>query len=532
MKDRSKNVYIKGNHPIRDYVLNQYICKGFQIYECLDDASNFLEDGEDTILILLTSPSHSDRLKEDQDAIQYLKFVAEKMTMTDSRRPQVHVLFQSSVTLELLLKYDLPSFVNEKLDVYPFTMEDMWAKNVWVSLPGITKMLYPSLDRLSITSDSSSKIHLVISGFDEQAEILSIHAALLAHFPNYRSTDRYPIRTRITLLDQQMKAKRDAFIARYSSLFMHSYYRTVSVQNQVVHLHKPVSDENRKAFVDVEWEFVEGSITDDIVRDKIERWSIDQNQQLTLVISHDDDEVNLKEVLCLPTILKERNIPVLVRLRRSELADLLKESPLCSHLYPFGMYDRGYDVELPLIRMAKYLNYFYRSSYQNKEIPTDFSTEEVENAWKDECSLKMRFSNIYNVMTIPCKMHSLGHEPTDTIAFYALNQSEIESLAETEHNRWCVERLILGDRPCTDDEKKIIRQNIQEIIDARSHGKDEPENLKVLYKKQYGVHYDLCAFDELEMDATGKNVQVYDYDLTASIPLIYKTYLEDVGYEG
>ena len=76
MKDRSKNVYIKGNHPIRDYVLNQYICKGFQIYECLDDASNFLEDGEDAILVLLTSPSHSDRLKEDQDAIQYLKFVA------------------------------------------------------------------------------------------------------------------------------------------------------------------------------------------------------------------------------------------------------------------------------------------------------------------------------------------------------------------------------------------------------------------------------------------------------------------------
>lgn len=530
MKDRSRNVYVRGNHPIRDYILNQYISKGYPIHECLDDASNFLENGEDAILILLTSPCHLDRLEVDQDAIQYLELVAEKMPLTDNR-PQVHVLFQSSVTLELLLKYDLPSVVNEKLDVYPFTMEDMWAKNIWVGLPGITRMLYPSLDRLSITSDSSSKIHLVISGFDEQAEILAMHAALIAHFPNYRSTDRYPIRTRITIVDQQMKTKRDAFIARYSSLFMHSYYRTVSVQEQVVLLHKPVSDEKRKAFVDVEWEFVEGSMTDGIVQDKMKRWSMDENQQLTVVVSHGNDEENLKQVLCLPQILKERNIPVFIRLRRSELADLLKESPLCSHIYPFGMYDRGYDVELPLIKMAQYLNYFYRCSYQHKEIPTDFSTEEVENAWKDEHSLKMRFSNIYNVMTIPCKMHSLGHEPTDAVAFYALNQSEIASLAETEHNRWCVERLILGDRPCTDEEKKIIRQNIQAIIDARCQGKDEPEDLKVRYKKLHGVHYDLCAFDELEVDATGKNAQVYDYDLTASIPLIYQTYLEEVGYE-
>ena len=145
--------------------------------------------------------------------------------------------------------------------------------------------------------------------------------------------------------------------------------------------------------------------------------------------------------------------------------------------------------------------------------------------------MKMRLSNIYNVMTIPTKMHSVGHDRSDADTFYALNRDEIRMLAETEHNRWSVERLILGDRPCTDDEKTKIRQNIQEIIEAHRMGKEMPVDLKRKYKKEYHVHYDLCAYDELEMDPTGKSAQTYDYDLTASIPLIYKTYFEEMKNE-
>ena len=83
----------------------------------------------------------------------------------------------------------------------------------------------------------------------------------------------------------------------------------------------------------------------------------------------------------------------------------------------------------------------------------------------------------------------------------------------------------------TPEEKEEIRQNIQEILESRRADKEIPADLKRKYKKENHVHYDLCAYDELEIDPTGKNAQTYDYDLTASIPLIYKTFYEKVGNE-
>ena len=528
---KKREVYIKGNHPLRESIEKQYIRGGYDIYDCLDDCSAFIENPMNAEMVILTSPCSSNRLQEDCNVIHFLRVLSGKMPDNDGIRPIVHVLFQSSVTLDYLLKHDLPSAVNEKLDVYPFTLEDMWAKKVLVGLPGVVDLFYPSLDRRPITSNSVDRVHIVINGFDEQAEVFAIHAALIAHFPNYRNGDSLPIRTRITMVDENMTTKRDALIARYQTLFDHSFYRTINISDRSVVFHRPVYNGKRKDFVDVEWEFVNGNITDCVVRDKITTWSTDERRQLTLVISCGTDEVNLNHCMSLPRAVFEQRIPVLVRISQKEIAENMVYSIDEHHIYPFGMHDCGYDVTLPLVKMAKLLKYFYDCSYGDKGIPTEFSMNEVEKAWKQEYSMKMRLSNIYNVMTIPTKMHSVGHDRSDADTFYALNRDEIRMLAETEHNRWSVERLILGDRPCTDDEKTKIRQNIQEIIEAHRMGKEMPVDLKRKYKKEYHVHYDLCAYDELEIDPTGKSAQTYDYDLTASIPLIYKTYFEEMKNE-
>ena len=523
-----KNVYIKGNHPIREFIIDQYVRNGNIVYDLLNDTSDFIVNNKEMEFVILTSPYGSNRMEEDNGAICLLKELAEKMSGSENIRPIVHVLFQCSITLEILLKHGLPFAISEKLDVYPFTIEDMWAKNVLVGLPGVTELVYPSLDRRSITVDSMDRVHLVISGFDYQAEAFAIHTALIAHFPNYRSGDKLPIRTRITIIDENISSKRDALIAKYQSLFDHSFYRTITIADQSCSFHKPMYDGKRKDFVDVEWEFVDGNITDSIVRDKIENWAVDSRQQLTFLISHDEDERNLTLCMSLPRIVHEQKIPVFVRMRQMGVLETIMSST-DYNIYLLGMYDCGYDVNMPLVKMAKLLKYFYDCSYGDKGVPTTFLKDEVEEAWNMEHSMKMRFSNIYNVMTIPTKMHSVGHNREDADTFYALNSREIQSLAETEHNRWSVERLILGDRPCTDEEKGMIRQNIQEILEARHMGREIPTDLKKKYKKECHVHYDLCAYDELEVDPTGKNAQTYDYDLTASIPLIYKAYYEEVN---
>lgn len=528
---KKREVYIRGNHPMRQYIQNQYIDKGFIVYDCLDDCSAFIANKKNAEMVILTSPDASDNLQEDYKAIHFLTCLAEEMPADEERRPIVHVILQSSVTFELLLKRDLPLSINEKLNVYPFTVEDMWAKKVLVNLPGITEPFCPPLDRCPIASDSTGRIHVVISGFDKQAEAFAIHTALIAHFPNYRNDDKIPIRTRITVIDENVKTKRNILVAKYQSLFEHSFYRTITLSDQKCELHKPVYYGKRKDFVDVEWEFVEGDITHRVVREKLAAWSIDRNRLLTIVISCENEEINLAKSLSLPHMVHEQEIPVFVRMSHSVLAETFFTSSGANHIYPFGMCDYGYDVKMPLVEMAKLLKYFYDCSYGDKGIPTEFLKGEVDKAWNMEHSMKMRLSNIYNVMTIPTKMHSVGHDRSDADTFYALNRDEIKLLAEVEHNRWNVERLILGDRPCTDEEKKMIRQNIREIFEARRAGKKIPVDLKKKYKKDNHVHYDLCAYDELEIDPTGKNVQTYDYDLTASIPLIYKTYYGEVANE-
>ncbi len=528
---KNKEVYIIGSHPIKESIVKQYIDRGFNAYDCLDDCSSFIENRMNAELIILTSPYASDRLQEDCNSIELLKTLSHKIPDNDGKRPVVHVLFQSSVTLNHLLKHDLPSFVNKKMDIYPFTLEDMWAKKVLVELPGVTELFYPPLDRNPIISDSIDRVHVVISGFDEQAEVFAIHSSLIAHFPNYHAEDKLPIRTRITIVDENINNKRDAFVAKYQSLFDHSFYRTINISDRSCEFHRPMYFGKRKDFVDVEWEFVDGNITDCIVRDKITAWSSDKTQQMTVVISWGGDEENLNQCMSLPRAVYEQNIPVFVRISQKTIAENLISLADDNHIYPFGMCDCGYDISMPLVRMGKLLKYFYDCSYGDQGIPTKFSMDEVEKAWEQEFSMKMRMSNIYNVMTIPTKMHSVGHNRLDADTFYALNGDEIRMLAETEHNRWSVERLILGDRPCTDEEKEEIRQNIQEMLESRRADKEIPADLKRKYKKENHVHYDLCAYDELEIDPTGKNAQTYDYDLTASIPLIYKTFYEKVGNE-
>ena len=152
--------------------------------------------------------------------------------------------------------------------------------------------------------------------------------------------------------------------------------------------------------------------------------------------------------------------------------------------------------------------------------------DEVEQEWRKLESFSFRYSNIYNVMTLATKMRILGHRDDDWEKFYALTQEEIEQLSAVEHNRWSVDRLILGFRPPTDIEREEIEKNIQQFILAKKTGGEKPDkDLKTVYKRKK-VHYDLSSYRELREDKTGENVKALDYDLTACIPLIAQSYNE------
>ena len=509
---------IIGSHPIRKSIIKQYEALGYSI----ELANNVAEaQGKDYHELCILPQNGS----ADHDMLQALETFATSYPETPEgqSKPLCHLLLHDKVTLWLLQTLDLYSEIHKKFELYAFTMEDQWAKNVFCGLSNVNS--FPPLDREKIDSNSNKTVHLVIASFSDLGESLALHATLIAHFPNY--VRNQVLRTRITIVDKEMAAKKDAFIQRYTSLFENSYYRCIDLHHRsMTQYHEPVYHASREVFVDVEWEFVDGDFYDPLFQMKLQLWADDKEQILTLALCDTDYNINFDRAFTLPKNIYQNSITVLVHTQRSGILDKVHETEGYHNLYPIGMDDCGYDIRLPLLQIAKRLNYFYTCSYGQEGIPTEMSLEKVEAAWRNVPTFSMRYSNIYNVMTMATKMRSLGHEEKDWDKFFALTLEEIEQISAVEHNRWSTERLILGFRPPTDTEREEIRRNIEAFITAKTTGKEMPEqDLKNLYKKKK-IHYDLCSYRELSEDKTGQNVRLYDYDLTACIPLIAQSFKE------
>lgn len=496
-------VIIFGSHPLVPQLVKQFEQAEAQVTVC----QSLQIPTEATV------PDELAVLSED-DAVTH-SFLVDIATLWEGRsqeRPLVHLLLKQTSSLHMYRKVDFPEVVNRVFEVYPFTMEEAWSNQVVVRLPGIIDHPYPALDRKPVLADSDQFVHLVIAGFDAYASGVAVKAAHVAHYPNYNGKQQRPLRTRISFISSRMGADRNAFIARFRTLFEHSFYRSIDLEAQTSQLHHPQYEGNREDFVDVEWEFIDGDLSHPILAQKLKLWALDPCRQLTLVLSDEQDSVNIERALSLPEEIYSQIIPVWVRQKKDMLTGVANRSPKYKNLISFGMEDCGYDVRLPAVRLSRLLHYCYSCISARKEIPTVFLPEEVDKKWREVNSLKTRMANVSSIETMATKMHSLGHDPEDARTFYALSQEEIDSLSRCEHNRWCVERLMAGMRPCTDEERERVGRDIA---------------FKTVLKNELEAHYDLCAYDDLGMDENGVDVREYDRLLVASIPLMTATCLEE-----
>lgn len=345
-------------------------------------------------------------------------------------------------------------------------------------------------------------VHCLVAG--ENAKGIAIDAALLFHTPAYEKDNR--CRTRITLLLDSLQDAED-FLFEYKELFDHSWYRMVRLDKEPVvsFIHRPKYSGERDDFVDVEWELVIGKLSNPLLQDKIERWSADPRQLLVILLCYAERGKN------------DRYADKLRRRLPDTVAVITDEENMAEKQRR----------EKENLQLAKYLNYCYKVSFEQGAIPPELPEEEVEKAWV-ELSEPMRRSSIFNVMTIPFKMNLLGHSREDWKTFYALTAKEVDALTQVEHNRWVVERLIQGMRPCTDAENAEIKEDFRRREDVE-YCKENPVTLKKRYAREKGVHFDLCSFNELGLDETGLPVTRYDRDLTEAIPLIVKTYTDRHG---
>lgn len=453
----------------------------------------------------------------DNEALRTLKAEADKYSpeQNEGRRLECWLLLGSPTSLWLLQTGGLADDVQKKVDVFAVTADDLMAKSLFARLPA-TDSIVPPLDRKPIGLNSTSTVHLVIFGASDLTEAIAVNAALTAHYPNYCRDHR--LRTRITIVAEDIFEWRDRLVQRYRHLFDNSFHRSINLDddNPQCVCHRPMYCGEREDFVDVEWEFVNGSAHNSAMRAKLEEWSASPTQQLTVAMCIDNPQDNFSETFALPESVYLNNTPVICHTEDDELIATARNNPMFATVMAFGSKTCSLETLAALKGMAKRVNYVYNYCFSLSDdrqvcAPAEIDIDEADRLWDSIPTLTKQYSNIFNAMTIGAKMHSLGHEPNDWHTYYALSRQEVDTLTEVEHNRWSVEELILGFRPVDNNEQAAVENDIAM--------KKKLRNEK--------VHYDLRAFSDLRPDATGKNVDIYDRALTQSIPLIVKTCITD-----
>ena len=190
---------------------------------------------------------------------------AYKVAGHNGNRLRIHLVLRNRELANTLRNLPVSDELADDIELYTYTNEDIHSMKVLGIEPGATPLLLQ--DR--VTYESNRRIHLVIFGTGRQAESLAIHTALAHHLPNYCRDNE--LRTRITWFADD-KEQFHSFFTQYNSLLENSYRRMVYINGDEIEAETfaPVYANERRDFVDVEWEFVTGKSYNEIVQYKLQ----------------------------------------------------------------------------------------------------------------------------------------------------------------------------------------------------------------------------------------------------------------------
>lgn len=449
--------------------------------------------------------SDDGEVEHDSVSINALIQISAILDAHDSRSLPCHLSFeyQSSFQVFQLIDSEQAAQMKSRIHFSATNFHENWAQRVLVS-GGCNcngqRISYPSLDREGIPADSDRYVHLIVAGMTRMGVAMGVTAAHIAHYPNFVAKG---IRTRITFIDPDAEREMNFLKGRYESLFRLSHHtlRTFDAAGvETLRVHTPQED-----FLDVEWEFVAGGIESPAVRNLLNEWTADEKAVPALAICGNSAPENVAAALYLPQPVYERQIPIYVYQRETAtILDIARRSFRYRNLYPFGMMSESYDATLKQrIRKAKRINYIYDRFFAaqqqaQKEVQAggaafdfdafaakfalpEWSDDAIDRCWND-LTLALQWSNIYAANAIPTKLRSLGVDPGRP---RLLNAQEEEMTARVEHNRWNVERLLMGYRPAT--------------VAERERAQSDNQYSKTLKNKRF-VHINIAPYEAIPED--------------------------------
>lgn len=352
------------------------------------------------------------------------------------------------------LKTEYDKRTEKLIDFLPFNFYETWAEKVLVwgkydpHNDGVAPIVYTPLDGEGIDYESNRHVHLVIVGMTSMGVALAMKAAHIAHYPNFVRDPK--LKTRITFIDLNADTEFDMLRGRYSALFEQCDYRVVdTLDDSRSYEHKGTG------LSDIEFEFVKGAVESRLVQKLLESWTSAENRSLlTIAICFEVPQKSIATALYMPQKVYKRALSILVRQNVScSTIELVRQARQYNGLRAFGMLDECYDIDDSSLLQAKRVNFIYNKIKPEKKewVPLDDTQADV--LWKSLTTV-YRWSNIYNAHSIPTKLRSFGlEEPENLLA----DKDLLEKMAQVEHDRWVMERLIQGYRPTTPEENQLIK---------------------------------------------------------------------------
>lgn len=433
------------------------------------------------------------------------------------------------------------------IEFVPYNFYAGWARQVFVKRKYKDNsggyLDYPSVYGPGIGADDKRYVHLVFVGTTNFAVAFAQEAAHVLHFPNFNKDKK--LRTRITFIELNADKEIPLFATRNRHFFE---VQPLIYQDLSDSPNRDDSDKYKNLvkfsgkdhdFLDVEYEFIKGNVFSSEVQSLIQEWAKDsENQYLSIFLTLADQRENFIMGMNMPDDIYDRNIPIFIRQDRSDNFVInLREADKGEHdyyhveegnklmsekrsgryanIYPFGMNDMSYSNDELLLRRAKLINLLYMTADYKAYRFTDImvlnamSENEImakaEDEWRG-LQVAKKWSNLYCAYSIPCKLASLramrGLEATDiSHDTDDLTEEEIEQMAIVEHNRWNVEKLLMGFRKPLPNEDRV---------EHPAH-KDALKENKDLY-----IHNDIRPFSELG------TIQELDSQITKYIPWIIR----------
>lgn len=477
---------------------------------------------------------------------EYLKSAREKKAF-DKKSIHVNLEYQSTFTA---FKYThIYRSLDKTVEFLPYNIHEIWAKKILIDNFAIVPIgkkgevqvqNYLPIDSADgIKADDNKTVHLIIVGMNQMGTALGVQAALLSHFPNaHRDRD---LRTTITFIDDQAVKEGEYLRGRFATLFDLCRYRIIDASKNEFEKDwfDPMVNGRYKHlgenFMDIQWEFIQGNVASNEIRDYLQSISENKDKVTTIAICFNHPQRAVAAALYLPEMVYRRAMQILVYQQNSfDLATKISTGEKVWKRYeklkPFGMIEGSYSENAFDNPMAKILYYLYatqriKNYTKNKDsidyfyfsVPELSSFEQlnvdlarkINDLWNQQ-GIVNKLSNIDMVDSIPMKLRSLGLTIDSIDGYRQVLKSgrNLELLAKAEHTRWLTERTTMGYRPLddVDDEWRLfINPDLDETTRKR---------YKEYRKYKSRAHLDICSnttLNELEPGIHYNDIAVISY---------------------